>query len=171
MEVLTDDFVAIDTNVFGHITDGKLNSDRHIDRLLRTLFKMEAWLLVDDGGFIVDEYSHHILQKTDSLTPDQIRVLRFWMDSQQHKGVPVNKFSQIWNDICSIVPEETESDKDDVDRIFVYVAFVNDRILISNDEKDIIKKRDDLKLKATELGLSHADVMTSQEAYQKLEKH
>lgn len=175
MEVLTDDFIAfiaIDTNVFGHITNMEQNSDYHINKMLQTLFfKVGACLLVDDRGFIVNEYNRHILKEEQSLTEDERSILRIWMDPQYHATVSVDESSRLWIDICSIVPEEPEPGRENVDRTLVHVAFVENRLLISNDWGDIINKRGALKSKARELGRLRADIMTSKEASARLKKH
>ncbi len=168
---MTVDFIAVDTNVFGHIHNKNMNTENHIYKLLKSLVDLKVLLLIDDEGVIRHEYKHHIERKIERLTIDNRIILRLWMDPQNHECVTVDESSLLWNGICAIVPEEQDKNKEEVDRIFVYVAFVKDRILISNDEKHIINNRDKLKSKAEGMDLLQADVMTSKEAHKKLEKH
>lgn len=167
---LTDDFIAIDTNVFGHINSSR-NEDMHIHRLL-SCDSESVKLLVDDGEVIASEYKRHL---KDSMRgdceiaggPQMLELcIRRWMRPQKQEQVVVCKDDELMAAIKSIVPTEESTDQ-----IFVYVAFAKDRILISNDEKHIINNRCALKLKAEDMELSQADVMTSEEASARLKKH
>ena len=47
MNILTEDFIAIDTNVFEHLFNPEKNTDNHIWNLIERLYKDEIGLLID----------------------------------------------------------------------------------------------------------------------------
>lgn len=173
MRGLTDDFIAIDTNVFGQINSVENNEDLHIHALLSAESE-SVLLLVDDGGVINDEYRRHLRKSLDGEYEIaggpamlELCVLR-WMKPRKQKRVTVHA-DELMIAIKSVVPP-TEP----IDQIFVYVAFVMNRILVSNDKGHIIGKRNELKSRVREQArgrnLSHADVMCSREAHARLEQ-
>ena len=63
---------------------------------------------------------------------------------------------------------EVQKGKPVTDRFFVYVAFKKDRVLVTNDRGDILNNRKELKRKAKTLRLKDADILNSQEAYERI---
>ena len=163
---LTNDCIAIDTNVFVHLTNPAMNPCKHINRLLIRLQKKEVALLVDTGGEIRGEYKRHLSnqikkQGAAQQTLHEAQILKYWLYRASKKKVDVNKSDLLWKAIFSIIPEENEK----IDRIFVYVAFAENRILVSNDCKHIINRRAQLKTCYTRVPcVAGADVMPSCEA-------
>ena len=166
---LTTDSIAIDTNVFQHLMDDEdINEDGHITRLLSLLAKDKILLLVDDGGVIVRECSYQL----QPSTPDILKgaegsverlLLVYWLTPQTHKTITVDETGALMTSILKIVPKSKKGD-----RFYVYVAFKEGRVLMTNDKRDIWSKRDRLK---QETPLSPgADILTSEEAYDKLDK-
>ena len=171
MNGLTCDYIAIDTNVFGHLTHKQINADRHIHKLLLVSKKEEnkIHLLVDTDGSIFFEYHRHLLKKEIRKSPQrtsEAQIIKYWLTKAPRKSVTVHKTKQLWSAICNIIPEP----KEEVDRIFVYVAFQTGRILISNDRKHIVSRRGQLKSCCRNGFCSNgADVMDSQEAYNRIQ--
>ena len=163
MNQLTNDFIAIDTNVFGQLTDKSINANRHINKLLIVLIKDNVSLLVDKSGEIFSEYKHHLKpEKLEALQKtNEAQIMLYWMHVARKKEIIVDRSSNLWAHIHRVIPEPTEEN----DRIFVYVAFEKDRILVSNDFKHIINRRSDLKSFYANASRSvKADVMCSQKA-------
>lgn len=169
MKGLTKDFIAIDTNVFGHLTSNRYNADRHIHELLRVSSeeKGKIALLVDTGREILEEYKTHLQPKRLEAKErwDEAQILKYWMFHAPTKKIVVDKSGLLWKAILEAIPEQEE----ETDRIFVYVAFKKGRILISNDRKHIVNRRPKLMVcrKNGYCG-SGADVMCSREAYGKI---
>ena len=71
-------------------------------------------------------------------------ILKLWFVGRMNapKIVDIDHNSTLMNTIDSIM-----TNCETVDRIFVYVAFSEGRILITNDESDIVKRRVPLKKK------------------------
>ena len=158
---LPNDYIAIDTNVFGCIAR---KDKEHILALLRFLQANNVRLLVDQEEIIEQEYEHHlnntefIKQHEGSLIEDS---MNYWMNSDFWIRTGVQN-SEIWPDISDEIPH------DKVDATFVCVAFIKDRALITDDHKDILSKRDALKSIAERSGLMEADVISSDAASAKM---
>ena len=138
MNELTCDYVAIDTNVFEHLLNPQENINRHIDELLKTLMIDEVSLIVDEERKIENEYEERvgpIIRNNSDEDIQQLPLLRFWIASQidNRKRVGVSN-NELMRAIRGIIKENEA-----VDRIFVYVAFTCDRILITNDGRHIIE--------------------------------
>ena len=175
---LTSDFIAIDTNVFEHLLSPKENNENHIGRLLASLASDEIRLLVDkEDGHIVKEYKHRLdrfLEKQSQgggeTHQDHIGIFRYWFRPETHEGVAVDKKGSLMRDIRKIVDSG-----DIVDRTFVYVAIQKDRILVTNDRRDIIdigkrpgKRRQELRRLARKSRKKRAGILTSAEACNKI---
>ena len=169
MKGLTNDFIAIDTNVFGHLINSRVNTGNHIHKLLRVPPEERGaiTLLVDAGGEIQGEYRVHLrpdhLRASDRL--DEAQIMKYWMSLVPREKVTVNEKEPLWNAISKILIEQNEP----TDRIFVYVAFKKDRILISNDRRHIINRRARFQA-CRDCGCcgEGADVMCSREAYERI---
>ncbi len=161
---LSRDYIAIDTNVFGKIAA----ANGRILELLKFLMKNKVCLLLDEEGRILREYMHHLkeaFREQDAGDPEWVVIMRHWMkpDIRIYIDVKSNKNSELRNAIFSIIPT-TEYE----DATFVCVAFIKDRVLITNDHKDILSKRDALKRIAERSGLMEADVISSEAAHAKV---
>ena len=156
------DCIAIDTNVFGHLTNESKNKDKHINSLLENLIKQKTSLLVDKNGNILKEYQRHLNRpkfRESYEGKDEAYILYYWMYLVTRKKVSVMN-DNLWTAVLKVIPEEQE----EVDRIFVYIAFVKGRILISNDDKHIIGRRDELRDVTCNLCPEGGDVMSSKTA-------
>ena len=177
MNNLTSDWIAIDTNVFGHLINPKHNSDKHIYNLLKQLKDDNIFLLVDDKQLMRKEYNKRIRQyiKEAYERQDERYILLYFIDRQNHKEVPVSYANDLMSAILKVI-----SEKKDPDRYFVYVAFNKDRVLITNDRKDMIdsdrkkgkkegETRDKLRKIAKQYNFFKADIFDSKEAWKKLQ--
>lgn len=128
--------VAIDTNVFEHLTNPQVNFDQHIDGLLEWLIELRTVLLVDDSNRIAGEYDNRITQnlKDSDEIDNATALLRYWFIYATHKQVALKLNDVLMGSIKSVIHEPTNR----IDTIFVYVAFKEGRILISNDKDDIV---------------------------------
>ena len=140
-EFLFQESVAIDTNVFVHLLNPERNTDAHINKLLGDLIQRgvegQALLLIVDGrGRIEREYIRHVkpMLEGQSVRGNELYILTYWMNIDLRFRVPV-----VDNDLLMIRIKKTiyEASKR-ADRTFVYVAFKQGKILISNDETDIV---------------------------------
>ena len=172
MKGLTEDFIAIDTNIFRHLLKAEGdNGNEHIAHLLSSNMPNSVTqpveLLVDIDDEIEDEYLSQLSIDLDIYNHSPLaRIIKYWIYLVKRKQVEVDKTDETWEMVSSIIPKDKLRDQ-----IFVYVAFKSDRILISNDKKDIIRNRYELKSKARALNLYNADVMDSVEAHSKLQLH
>ena len=168
--------VAIDTNVFVHLLNPQNNPDGHIKRLLTHLFDEGVALLVDDGGRIAGEYAYLIslIERLDEARNER-QILRYWMGLAPRRKVEVSDSDALMTAIRQVITGDKE-----VDRIFVYVSFREGKILISNDEGDIvfgsdrgrgyIPRRQRL-LQATEgLRPGNPEILTSREAHTRIQR-
>ena len=170
--------VAIDANVFEHLL-GPENACGHITTLLRALAKNKASLVVDDKKRIEGEYKKRLLKRIKSGSPresgkrpgkaaDKVRetsLLKLWVMRTVPGAIPrvrvaVNHGDPLMEQIKGkLRPRRGEPN---TDRIFVYVALRQGCPLISNDARDIIKKRGALlEIKGAKKG---SDILTSKEA-------
>ena len=234
MNNLTQDFIAIDTNVFMHLFNSKMNTNDHIWNLINRLHEDEIGLLIDapkkDDGQkkddspkeeiqIIEEYkgSRIIGEYRKFFFPDASHVkeqnsprqgggaepreegaaprekgavpeeegeepreegeepreegaervlLRNFFENTKLVEVEVNQTDNLMVSIKGII--EVREGKPVTDRFFVYVAFRKDRVLVTNDSCDILNNKEELKHKAKKLRLRGADILSSQEAYEKI---
>ena len=169
-EFLTSNLVAIDTNVFQHLLNPQNNPDSHINRLLEHLTILGTSLLVDTQGVIASEYNQQLtrrIRNADDLR-NEIQLLRYWVLEAPRLKVSVTEFDQLMRVIRSVIVEDDE----DTDRTFVYVAFRQGTVLVTNDRRHIVRRpgggstfRRDILLEQT-VGLrpETARIMTSEEA-------
>lgn len=171
--------VAIDANVFEHLL-GPENACGHITTLLRALAKNKASLVVDDKKRIEGEYKKRLLKRIKSGSPresgkrpgkaaDKVRetsLLKLWVMRTVPGAIPrvcvaVSHGDSLMGQIKGKLRRPKKGEPN-TDRIFVYVALRQGCPLISNDARDIIKKRDALlEIKGAKKG---ADILTSKEA-------
>ena len=165
-----EDCIAIDTNVFIHLFDSTWNTDSHINKLLEH-FQQGIELIVDDSGRIAGEYDHQITPRIRSSddTRNEIYILRYWMEVVPRRKVGLDNGDRLMQEIRDVVVELSEN----VDRIFVYVAFKTGKILITNDLMHIVEgpdtestpRRQRLLRSTRRLRHRDADILTSREAY------
>ena len=169
-----EDAVAIDTNVFVHLLNPQNNPDGQINDLLMRLFEQGVALLVDDGGRIAGEYERSLtphIRRLDEARNER-QILRYWLRSAPSREVEVFEGDALMAGIGQVIGGEAA-----VDRIFVYVAFKEGKILISNDERDIVfgsdrgrgyvPRRELLLRNTQDFRPPGADILTAQEAYEK----
>ena len=174
------DSVAIDTNVFIHLLNPCKNTDSHISALLRYLQIQAVALIVDDGNRISNEYETRIIPaiKTSDERDNERYLLNYWFgqwNNAERHVVVVNR-----RDRLMVAIEKVISGRKQVDRTFVYVAFKIGKVLISNDEKDIVRgptrkrklpsRRRRLLRKTKKLRPDGADIITSEKAHAKCPK-
>ena len=170
-QLLSQDEVAIDTNVFQHMLNPQNNADFHINKLLEHLIRERTTLVVDGQGLVASEYQQQIgrrLGESDDVR-NEVQILRYWILQAQRRQVPVNDTDNLMKRISEIIIEVSEN----VDRAFVYIAFQRGRTLISNDMRHIVRgptnesesRRARLLINTENLRPSGAQIRTSQEAH------
>ena len=170
------DAVAIDTNVFEHILNPQENVDSHITALLSHLQERNIGLIVDHGNRISGEYLNE-LSETISQNDDvgnEISILRYWILYAPRTDVKVTLNDNMMTAIRSVIIEPSEN----VDRIFVYVAFKQGNVLISNDLTHIVvgptgegsksARRHRLLRQTRRMHSPGAAILTSREAHAKI---
>ena len=174
MNNLTKDFVAIDTNIFAHILNPQKNINKHIDQLLNQLSDDDIKLLVDNEKKITKEYKRCLDEMIDRMEDDYRKLLLlYWMDIQNQKPIKVSSKDALMRNIKKIIPL---GEGPVTDCFFVYVAFKEGRILITNDKKDTVnkgskigKRRKELLKLSKKIGRRKgSDILTSQQAYDRL---
>ena len=172
------DYVAIDTNVFLHLLNPQENANSHITTLLGYLQTRGVVHVVDESRRIEGEYLNQIgqiLPRIDELGTEG-DILRYWITEATPRRVPVSLQDDLMRAIRNVIIEPSEQ----VDRIFVYVAFQAGSVLISNDETHIVfgprsetrqpPRRNRLLRTTRRLRSAGADILTSIEAYEKIRK-
>lgn len=163
MNALTSDFVAIDTNVFAHLTDEDINADGHIGDLLSALMADGICLLADNRGVIGGEYTRHLLTKEFLESHpefDEVYLLEHWLapDSTHWEIVEVDN-----PPLLQRIERTIAGGADEVDRMLVYVAFAKSRPLVSNDYGHISGKESKKRLRKIPES-KNAAILTSKEA-------
>ena len=176
MDNLTKDSIAIDTNIFEHLLNPRENTNRHIDQLLKQLCNDKIKLLVDDKRRITDEYHKRLTKRIQQINDDskKRRLLRYWVKPENHKCITVYLNDKLMVGIKGIISEP--QGKPGTDKFFVYVAFKQGRILITNDRRDMIdegtqigvRRQKLLKIPTSSGRRKGADILTSQQAYNRL---
>ena len=173
-QLLARDEVAIDTNVFQHLLNPQNNVDFHINTLLECLIRERTTLVVDEQGLIASEYQQQLkrrLGESDDVR-NEIQLLRYWVLYAQRHQVSLDESDNLMNAVYKVIIEVSEN----VDRTFVYVAFQQGTTLISNDLRHIVRgpvdepdpRRARLLSDTEGLRPDGADILTSQEAYDKI---
>lgn len=182
MNNLTSDFIAIDTNVFEHVLDRRVNDDDPIDKLLTVLSDDNVSLLVDCGGRIEGQYARRLKPKFkkswDEGYARYVFKLCFGHSSNPRKRVNVD----LRDDLMTIIKKILKK-SETIDKIMVYVAFKEGRVLITNDKNDIVegpskergrrcarlkKAAKKVRRKFRARADDKSDILTSQQAYGKL---
>ena len=171
MNNLTEDFIAIDTNVFEHLFNPEKNTDNHIWNLIERLYKDEIGLLIDSpgdprkGSRIMGEYDRRLLAyvKPRQEVGAESVLLKIFFENTKLVEVDISQTDKLMVSIKGIIKAKPVTD-----RYFVYVAFKKERVLVTNDSDDILSKKKELKHKAKTLRLKGADILSSQEAYKKI---
>ena len=170
--VESEDYIAIDTNVFLHLTNPQNNGDSHIDGLLKTLKELKVMLLVDDKDRLAGEYKLHLAPKIRNAdeTDNKILILRYWFIYALRHKVDLELQDRLMQTIRGVIHELPKN----ADRIFVYVAFKEGKILISNDKHDIVcgpvreRRQGPRRTRLLNATRNHrpngADILTSREA-------
>jgi hypothetical protein len=138
--------VAIDTNIFIHLTNDQENPDSHIDQLLMHLAKSNPRLCVDSTRKIGNEYEENLGTRirNESEQTMAIYLIRHWMSPELRDVIEVDHEGPLMHRIRRVIVEPDEH----VDRAFVYVSCEGDCRLITNDHQHILGRRSDLR-KAT----------------------
>lgn len=145
MNKLTNDTIALDTNVLEHLLDKNKDRRNHIRKLLGCLWADSVRLLVDDNGKILDEYVRRLkhrlkkaIERKDREICRELVALR-WIDTpRRQEKVHVEKQSELWR----LVDKHSPIQRPRTDRYFIYVAFAKGRVLVTNDNGIHAKKKD-----------------------------
>ena len=173
-QLLAQDEMAIDTNVFQHLLNPQDNVDSHINRLLEYLIIQGIALVVDSQGLIAGEYLQQLgrrLGESDDAR-NEIQILRYWVLYAPRHRVSVDENDDLMKAIYDVIIEVSEN----VDRTFVYVAFQQGTTLISNDLRHIVRgpgnesepRRERLLSNTQGLRPKGSEILTSQEAEAKI---
>ena len=107
MNSLTNDFIAIDTNVFEHALNPETNPGNHINELLKTLASNAISLIVDRDKRIQNQYKDRLspILRNDSEKGNELLVLRLWFVERinARKIVDVDLNGNLMNTIGSIM--------------------------------------------------------------------
>jgi hypothetical protein len=154
--------IAIDTNVFIHLTNPQNNPESHIDHLLMHLAKKQPRLCVDSTYKIGNEYEEKLGPriKDSNDTSLAIYLLRFWMHPDLRDVIETDLNDLLMHRIRQAIPEVDEN----ADRAFVYVSCKGDCFLVSNDDGHIYSRRGELKDKTRKLRGDNWRIVNSQEA-------
>ena len=172
MNKLASDYIAIDTNVFEHLFNAQNNVSDHIETLLGKLAYDHVHLIIDKDGRIWNEYTNRIINEIrNPINRNYEHLLRYWLNvDAKNKDVNVNQRDNLMVSIKRVIRGGKTTDK-----IFVYVAIHEKRVLITNDRNDILdennnkNQRRDKLLKIAKLqGFKSARIYNSREAYDKL---
>ena len=174
MNNLTQDFIAIDTNVFMHLFDSesKMNTDDHILYLIERLRKDEVRLLIDgprEKSRIRGEYYECLSPYVNSSLQwgrAEWKLLRYFLLPENSKVVDIDQKDNLMVSIKGIIG--VQKGESVTDRFFVYVAFKKERVLVTNDSDDILSKKKELKRKTKKLRLKGTDILSSQDAYKRI---
>lgn len=136
MNSLTNDCIAIDTNVFMHLFNPSANTDDHITNLLFVLMNDGIKLAVDDGSVIENEYLEKLAPTIEANFDMDVTivVLRHWMLYASRNAVTIDPRGQLVKCIKKVIHEPKEK----VDRTFVAVVCTIGRILVTNDAVQIL---------------------------------
>ena len=171
MNSISEDYIAIDTNIFVHLLEP--NRGSNIEKILLMLQKKNARLIHDSKNRIKGEYAQKILHHFQMLDyPDYQDIIDYWLDQDaDNLVVTVNQDDSLYKKIKGILKFQKKT----VDRIFVYVALRENRTLITNDRSGIIDKntkaKDGLRRRKL-LRVTHkekaksANIYDSDEAYE-----
>ena len=154
--------IAIDTNIFVHLTNPADNPDSHIDQLLNHLAKSDPILCVDSTNKISAEYDEKLGPRIQTQNERNlaIYIIRFWILFARRESIPLNATSQLMNRIRQVIPEPAEH----VDRALVYVSCEGNCPLITNDKLHIVDRRSELKKRTRKLRGQDSRILLSVEA-------
>ena len=169
------DAVAIDTNVFIHLLNPQENAESHINELLKNLHIAQVSLIVDECGRIGSEYRNRIepiIWESDDIR-DEIYILRYWLLQCPRLATELVLTDTLMTAIRGVIIELDQA----VDRILVYVALRQGKILISNDRMNIVvgppsestERRQRLLRNTRRFRSGDADILTSLEAYARIQ--
>lgn len=169
------DAVAIDTNVFIHLLNPQENAESHINELLKKLQMAQVSLIVDESGRVSGEYRNRIepiIRESDD-TRDEIYILRYWILNCPRLATKLVLNDALMTAIRDVIVELDQA----VDRILVYVALRQGKVLISNDRMNIVlgppsestERRRRLLRNTRHFRSGDADILTSLEAYARIQ--
>lgn len=166
--------IVIDTNVFRHMCDRdpEFNEDGHCVVLLGKLAAQLCILLVDNAGMFYHEWNSIVASQfnRESEIGGEIAVLKYWADPQFHSVRDVSSTDGLAKVIKGVIRENER-----FDRAYVYLAYNNGRVLITNDLEHIVRwpkkkpekalRRDRLLRDAGDYIQSGAAILISREAH------
>ena len=174
---LANDHIAIDTNIFEHLLNPAINKEDHIGRLLSALRDDDIGLIIDAGRRISAEYQRRFSRHKGVRNQDHLYTLKYWSSPDRIRlEVDVGLQDSLMTAIRRIIPDRDRGKIScAIDRLFVYVAFDSDRVLITNDRRDILGERTarggrraQLLRKARQMRKRNVAIYDSQEACGKL---
>ena len=129
------DAVALDTNIFEQLLNPQENKDGHINVLLGHLQQECVSLLLDRECRIKREYTHRItpILRDAHERLNEAQILRYWLEYAPIMHSEVNLTDELMSIVSRIILENEA-----VDRILVYVALRQGKILVSNDHRHIV---------------------------------
>ncbi len=163
------DAMVIDTNVLEHAFNPTENRDGHIDTFLRKFAKLKLKIGIDkpgnplDTSRIIKQYKHrlrtYLLREHEE--GDRLYLLRYVIEFAEREESRVDFSDQLGRRIESVMsPVNAETH----DKLFVYVACVLDRIMVSNDRGHVNNLRDQLRNCALVVNKHNTDFVNSVEA-------
>ena len=174
---LADDHIAIDTNIFEHLLNPAVNVEDHIGRLLTALRDDDIGLIIDAERRISAEYQRRFSTHKNVRNQDHLYTLKYWSNPDRIRlEVGVSQQDSLMTVIRRIIPDRDRGKIScAIDRLFVYVAIDSNRVLVTNDRRDIHgekaargDRRTQLLKKAKQMHKRNAAIYDSREACDKL---
>ncbi len=171
MNNLACDYIAVDTNIFEHLLNPAENINNHITILLQSMIDDKVGLIVDKKGVIKGEYLDRLIPRIkESYDKGYNFIFRYYFTQYTKElQVSVEQNDALMTKIKEIIPNVSR------DRVFIYVALIKDKVLITNDRKDILdkgnirnKRRNQLLKMANQQGYKSANIYDSLEAHGEL---
>ncbi len=160
---MRDDRITIDTNVFQHLFNPEVNTERHIDDLLRDWMRERRGLCRDSGGRIFQEYRHILEPIIRSRSDDgsRLTLLRYWLAQAQAIEVDLDQGGELMSCVKKCL---RRSRAESSDQVLAGVAIEADSNLVSNDKGHLIKNREKLAQCARRHGRKNFRTETSAES-------
>ena len=154
--------IAIDACVFRHLLDPAWNIESIIDNVLLRLIQEKYILLTDSAGKIDKDYMDQVVPaiKNNFDTDNRRILLRHWMMLAERKVIKLDQTDRLMSAIKEVIVEDELAD-----RAFVYVAFKNDSILVSDDHKHILGRRKKLLKSTKKYRGGNANILSSSDAH------
>ena len=160
--------MVIDTNVLEHVLDPVINSDEHLDRLLRKFSEQRRKLCIDSlsqnrGSKILNEYNNRLQSRWKAMDErgQVAQWIRYVILYAERLATPVDLSDGLGS---NIVPHMNRVGADRTDQTFVYVACKLNSVMVSNNARHITDLRSKLRRAAHRIRSNDTDFLSSVQA-------